>query len=615
LWLSFFVAIIVVYYAIDLPKLDLINKEFPRKSISITAKNKQNNEEITLTKYGNMYGDYIEFHQLPQNLINAVIATEDRRYFQHQGVDYIGILRAAFNNIVSKKIVEGGSTITQQLAKNIYLSSERSFKRKIQEILLSIWLERKYSKEDIFAFYLNKVYFGSGNYGVDSAARFYFDKPVTEVNLYEAAMLAGLLKAPSKYSPTSNPKLAENRTNQILINMKNAGYIDLEDIQNIDNNIFLNQHGRGILKNRYFTDWVINNINRYNVNFKDSNNNIKIITTLDPALQNIAETLLKKYIDNYGEKYNFSQGAMIAMSAEGEILAMVGGYDYSVSQFNRATNAYRSPGSLFKIFVYIAAFEFGKKPTDIYLDQPIKIKNWIPQNYNDKDYGEITLAKSLIHSVNRIAISLTQEIGIKNVINIAKDLGITSDINHDLTSILGSSSVSLLEIVHAYAHLANHGNKVNIRAVNYIYDDNDNIQYAYNKKDNNYANSNIISSHVIANMNNILHQVITIGTGKKANFSGQYFAGKTGTSQDFRDAWFVGYNSDIVVGIWLGNDDNSPTNKLTGGFIPAMLWGDFMQIAILDESYQKELPKTARQVERYRNKEKESLLERFLRFF
>lgn len=569
------VLLIIIYYSYDLPDVQVLMEQDRRPMVTINASSTYGSDQSSrvLTKYGDMYGDYIDASELPEHLVQSVIATEDRRFFNHSGVDYIGLIRAFYYNIKAKRIVQGGSTITQQLAKNVFLSSERTIKRKVQELLLAFWLEKFYSKNEILTFYLNRVYFGGGNYGIDAASRFYFDKSVKDISIGEAAIITGLLKAPSRYSPISSMKKTQERANQVLINMYNAGYLTEDQlIKENQKPVLISKSGRGVLRNPYFADWVMNSLSGYVGN---TNRDMVIESTLDPYLQQIAEMLLDKYLKNDGKARNVSQGALVAMKPDGKILAMVGGRKYSNSQFNRATNAYRQGGSAFKFFLYLAAFEHGKRPDTVYEDRKITIREWSPKNYNNKTYGAVTLETAFAESINRVAVLLAKEIGIQPVIQTALDLGITSELNEDLSLVLGTASVNLLEMVQAYAHIANNGMYVEAYGIKEVRDNNDNIIYKHHQE----SPFRVVSSQAVAKMNRVMMEVLNKGTGRNAAI-GRPVAGKTGTSQDSRDAWFIGYTPEIVVGVWLGNDNNEPMNHVTGGGMPAKIWNDFMTIAL-----------------------------------
>lgn len=581
--------VMIAYFAIGLPDVNKLNEEFRSPNITILDKNGD-----PIANIGSLYGDYANYWHFPKNLVNSVTSTEDRRFFEHVGIDPMGLLRAAVTNYRAGRVVQGGSTITQQLAKVVFLTPDRTFKRKIQEVMLAFYLESKFSKEEILTMYLNRIYFGSGNYGVDAASRSYFGKPVTNINLHESAMLAGLIKAPSRYSPLNNPKLAKERTEQVLQLMVDNKAIKEKDIlANRAESGFIPTRRAVQLRYPYFVDWIKEQLPDY-TDMRDKGGEIIVSTTIDPKMQDAAESILKKQLDSEGESHHVSQGAIVALSPDGQVLAMVGGKSYAQSQFNRVTQAMRQPGSAFKPLIYLTVMENGYKPDDLMVDEPIRIKGWRPDNWNNKFEGEVTLRDALARSINTVAIKLARQVGMRKVIATAQKLGITSPVNDDLSSALGTSEVTLLELTGAYAHLANFGNSVWVHGINEIKDHNGNIIY----KRESSGTSRVISEKSTAYMNDMLESVITSGTGKRAQV-GIPAAGKTGTSQNARDAWFIGYTSDIVAGVWLGNDDNKPMQSMGGGGMPASIWKQF--IIATNEGGGRELPKTTSDVEDGKN--------------
>lgn len=566
IWMGIGLMLTTLFYIHDLPDIKGLGNQERKQSITIVDQN-----GIVLAKYGDLFGDYLEYNELPRSLIDAVLATEDRRFFDHIGIDIIGILRAAYTNYRANRIVQGGSTITQQLAKILFLTPDRTFERKIQEVFLALWIEQYYSKEEILTIYLNRVYLGAGNYGVDAASRYYFGKPVTEVNLQEAAMIAGLLKAPSRYAPNRNPTLAKQRAHQVLLNMVSANFITLADILNEDYTPpKIIKAGRGALENLYFADWIMEQVPDYVANSKED---LTVVTTLNLEYQHMAEAAVQAKMADAQE-----QVAFVSLSPDGEVLAMVGGKDYRESQFNRAVAALRQPGSSFKLFVYLAALEHGLLPDDTRLDEPITIQEWQPRNYNDEYKGDVTLRHAFAKSINTISVSLAQEVGIGNVIQQARKMGISSDIERNLSIALGSSAVSLIEMVGSYAHLANNGNAVWVHGIKEIHGKDNNILYKRAEPEP----IRVVSEKATVRMNDLMMAVLNGGTGRVANMN-RPAAGKTGTSQDFRDAWFIGFTPDMVAGVWVGNDDNSPMEtKTTGGGTPARIWRRYMEASHKD---------------------------------
>ncbi len=565
IWLAFFAGLALFYYFQGLPSLSDLETQNGKQIVQIDYSNGER-----ITNRGEIYSSEVKYYELPHSLINAVIATEDRRFFSHHGIDCWGILRAYLVNRKAGKIVQGGSTITQQLAKLLFLKPERNFKRKIQEAMLALQLERRFTKEQILTFYLNRAYFGSGSYGVGNAAKYYFNKNVSELNLNESAMLAGLLKAPSKFSPKNNQDLAESRADVVISSMINAGFLDeknlSEIVQEVDYKI---DHAQRL----YFADFVYDQFPEF-LEKKDLEEPIiKLTTTLDEGIQEKLENILDKFVEENSQKIANSQIAVVVMKKDGAVLAMSGGKDYQQSQYNRAVYARRQAGSAFKTFVYLAAFEKGFKADDFLEDRKINVGAWVPENYEGHYLGKVTLQNAFANSLNSVSIQLAQKVGGAAVASIARKCGIVSPIDkNDLTIALGTTEVSLLELVSAYATIANSGEAVIPYSILQVKNGEGKLLY----KRFSSGLGKIISEESQENMKKILREVVVSGTGKAANVSGNIY-GKTGTSQNFRDAWFIGFNNDYVVGVWIGNDDNSSTNKITGGSLPASLFAEIMK--------------------------------------
>lgn len=565
-WIAVLGFIVFSYYYHDLPDSSKIQNVKSKKIIEILY---ENNAKITTI--GDNYNDQVNYSQIPQNLINAVIATEDRSFFNHGGFDVGGVFRAFLKNVKSGRIVQGGSTITQQLAKILYFDSRKTIKRKIQELLLAIKLEKIFSKEQILTLYLNRAYFGSGNYGVASASKHYFNKNVWDLNLNQSAMLAGLLKAPSKLSPSNNRDLAEARASQVIVNMKNAGYLnDNPDIHKVSQKI---NYKTDKMQKLYFANYVAEKFSDFLSDYQNNQDYFIIKTTLDYDLQNIAEDVVDKYVDQYQGKIGKSQISLIIMDKNGAIKAMIGGKDYQKSQFNRAVNANRQIGSIFKTFIYLQAFSEGYKEDDIFEDQPIQIGSWAPNNYNNKYYGEVTLKEAFSKSLNSVAIQLFQNINQKEMIKRSRKMGIFTDIDkYDPTISLGTIQSNLLDLVKSFTVIANDGMAVIPHYIQEIRNKDHKILYQRYSSGLGY----IIDQDIIHKLKNILRNVVENGTGRRANVhSGIY--GKTGTTQNYQDAWFVGFDSNNIIGVWIGNDDNSPTNKITGGSLPAQIFADIIK--------------------------------------
>lgn len=548
------------YYYQDLPNIEDLEKQDAGKQV--VEVNFSNSENIA--NFGDLYHNEVRFFELPQNLINAIVATEDRKFFTHGGVDPFAIIRASYVNHRAGRIVQGGSTITQQLAKLLFLSPERTFKRKIQEVILAIKLEKRLTKEQILTTYLNRAYFGAGNYGITSAAKFYFGKEVSQLNLKESALLAGLLKAPSKLSPKNSQENALDRTNVVLSNMIDAGYLDDGDLNELDKDIYYKTNRAQRL---YFADYVNEQYADY-LEKSDQKKTLTITTTLDKYVQERLEAAVNKFSDDNAKRLQKSQISVVVMEKTGAIVGMIGGKDYQKSQYNRAVYAKRQAGSAFKTFVYLAAFEAGMAPDDKIEDKKINIGTWLPDNYDGKYFGEVTLKEGFAKSLNSVSIQLAQKVGTKEIAKLARKLGISSEIKaNDLTISLGTTEVSLLELTTAYASIANDTKPVIPYSVLSIEDSERNILYQAESSEFDEITSTSSQKYI----REILRAVIEDGTGKKADFSSSIY-GKTGTSQDFRDAWFLGFDDRYIVGVWIGNDDNSPTANIVGGSLPAELF-------------------------------------------
>jgi penicillin-binding protein 1A len=567
LWGVITLAGIVGWFALTLPSISDLATAGRRPSVTLLGA-----DGALIATYGDLFGEALALKELPAYLPQAVIATEDRRFYHHFGVDPVGLIRAGYVNFRAGHVVQGGSTITQQLAKNLFLTPERTLPRKIQEALLALWLEHKFTKDQLLEIYLNRVYLGAGTYGVDAAAHRYFDKSARQVTLYEAAVIAGLLKAPTRFSPARDREQAAKRTEQVLANMVDAGYLTPAQVKVAQQErAQLAVAGRARPGTRYFADWVYEQTASY---VDASGRDLVVVTTLDAKLQAAAEAAILATLSKEGEKAEVEQGALIAMSPDGAVRAMVGGRDYGESQFNRATQAMRQPGSAFKPFVYLAALEHGMSPYDHFADQPIRIGNWQPHNYEGTYRGDITAADALAHSVNTVAAQVFQRAGVDDVINAAHRLGITSDLSRDASLALGTSEVTLLDLTTAYCAFASGGRGALPYAIAEIRGKDGAVLY---KRDGD-GGGRIISPQIVGEMNQMLAGVISRGTGRSAALD-RPAAGKTGTTQDFRDAWFIGYTADLVAGVWLGNDDNTPMNHVTGGSMPAKTWRAFMLVA------------------------------------
>jgi 1A family penicillin-binding protein len=512
---------------------------------------------------------------LPPHLAQAIIAIEDRRFYQHNGVDFRGILRAGWRNSQAGGAREGGSTITQQLARLMFLSPERTLRRKVQEALLALWLESQLSKEDILLRYLNTAYFGAGAYGVDAAARRYFGKKAGELSLAEAAMLAGLVRAPSQLAPTRNFGGAKERQEIVLQTMVETNAITAAEAETARaQSVNLRTPPETPPGSNYFVDMVAGDVRRL---FGSSTGDLTLRTTLNLELQRLAEGVIERRLESEGAKKNVSQAALVALGRDGAVLAMVGGRDYEASQFNRATQAKRQAGSSFKLFVYMTALQRGYTPQSVVVDRPTQIGEWEPQNYSGGFRGSMTLRNAFAHSVNTIAVQLADEVGIPAVIDTAKRMGIQSVLPAVPSLALGSAEVTLMEMTRAFGAVAASVQSIEPYSIRSVAGGSQ--QALYTKP----AAGAEVSGQLGASramMIDLLQTVVSDGTGKAARIPNVPIGGKTGTTQEYRDAWFIGFTPDITVGVWAGNDDNTPTNRVTGGDLPANIWRDFVGRAL-----------------------------------
>jgi penicillin-binding protein 1A len=525
-----------------------------------------------LATRGEMHGATVTLKELPAYLPRAFIAIEDRRFYSHYGIDPVGLVRAALANVMRRGVAQGGSTITQQLAKNLFLTQQRTLWRKLQEAVLALWLERKFSKTEILELYLNRVYFGAGAYGVDAAAQRYFGKPAKHVMVTEAAMLAGLVRSPSRLAPSRNPKGAARRAQVVIAAMTEQGFIT-ETMATAARALparAVKVAGTGTVN--YVADWIMDVLDDL-VGHVDED--IVVETAIDPVLQAAAEKALVDELAGKGAKLAVEQGAIVAMTPDGAVRTLVGGKSYAESQFNRAIAARRQPGSAFKPFVYLTALEAGLTPDSVREDKPIAVRGWRPENYAREYYGPVTLTQALALSLNTVSVRLTYELGPGAVARTAYRLGIASKLEANPSLALGTSEVSVLELVAAYAPFANGGSAIAPYVVERVRTAAGKTLYVRARADM----GRLIEPQHVAMMNAMLRETLRIGTAQKAQLPGWPAAGKTGTSQDFRDAWFVGYTAHLITGVWLGNDDSSPTKKATGGGLPVEIWSRVMKAA------------------------------------
>jgi penicillin-binding protein 1A len=557
----------IAYYGMQLPHASswAIPQRSPNvKIVSVDGK--------LLANRGVSGGEAMRLEEMSPYIPMAVIAIEDRRFKSHFGVDPLGIARAMFANLAAGRLVQGGSTLTQQLAKNLFLEPKRDLERKVQEAILAIWLEQKYSKDEILELYLNRVYFGSGAYGVDAASRRYFSKSARDVNLAEAALLAGLLKAPSRLSPANDKEAAEERAQIVLGTMLRAGFVTDSETATALTMEASKAKRFWSGPEHYVADMVMKELALIGIPLTGD---VFVDTTIDLSLEKAAGALIRDAIRDKGSALDVSQGALVSIDGTGAIRALVGGVEYADSQFNRAVDAKRQPGSAFKPIVYLAAIEAGNTPETVRVDRPVKIGNWTPENYDKKYRGPVTLSEALSQSLNTIAVQMVSEIGHKSVADMAARLGIRSKMAKNASIALGTSEVSLLELTSAYAPFSNGGYLAEPFLIKRVTSMDGEVLYERGAS----ATPKILDSRETGMMNEMLMRTVDEGTGKAAKMAGWQVAGKTGTTQNFRDALFVGYTANLITGVWFGNDDGSPTKKITGGGLPAQTFAEFMQAA------------------------------------
>ncbi len=530
-------------------------------------------------KRGIRQDDAIPLEDIPPHMIKAVLATEDARFFDHFGVDLIGTSRAILHNARSDSGVQGGSSLTQQVAKNLFLSPERSIRRKVHEAFLSMWIEARLSKEEILKLYLDRSYLGGGNYGVEAASQYYFGKSIRDVTVSEAAMLAGLFKAPTKYAPHANIENARGRANVVLYRMLDEHFITQGEL------LQARRQPATVIEQKVTDspDWYMDWAYRETVALLDARPEnrdyvVEVKTTIDMKLQTAAQKVINAEIAANGATLNFSQGAAVTMSPDGAIRSIVGGKDYEESQFNRATDAERQSGSSFKPFVYLAALLSGYTPADSVVDGPVAVGNWAPRNYSGKYAGRTTLSNALAHSYNSVPVKLMIDIGRKKIIDTAHLVGIKGELETWAPMVLGTSALSLLDLTTGYATFAGGGKLATPYSVLEIKRANGDIIYA-RSQDGDLMPRQVIPEDKIAELNSMLGAVVRSGTGRRADLGFAPQGGKTGTNQSYRDAWYVGFTAHHVTGVWVGNDDFTPMNRVTGGMIPAPMWKSIMMVA------------------------------------
>ena len=569
-WLTTFAVVgaiagagVVYYYWMQMPPVTTWAVPERPANIRVVAADGQ-----LISNRGKSGGEAVSLQELPAYVPAAFVAIEDRRFYQHFGIDVVGLASVAVESVKAGGVTRGASTITQQVAKNLFLTPDQTLGRKVQEALLAVWLEHNYSKDQILELYLNRVNFGHEKYGIEAAAQFYFGKSARNISLSEAAMLAGSLQAPSRLNPKGNQQLIEARQKLVLQAMAKEGYISPAEAKaaTIDPGQIVRTKVAG--SESYVADWVEGLVTAYIGDIKED---VVVYTTINWDLQKEAEFLVKEAVTEQGPKYHFTQGALVALDADGAVRAVVGGADYATSQYNRAVTSRRQPGSTFKPFVYMAAMEKGFTPDTLAEDAPININGWEPENSDGKYMGQITLRQALAFSRNTVAAQLAWNVGPDKVVEAAQRMGISSPLMAVPSIALGTQEVSLLELTAGYAPFANGGNGVIANVVTRIETADGKVLYDAVPA----GPGQVVSPMVVGEMNDMLSTALDIGTGKHAHLSGWQIGGKTGTSQKARDALFVGYTSRMVTGVWLGNDDDEPTS-LAGGTVPTQIWSDFM---------------------------------------
>jgi penicillin-binding protein 1A len=531
-------------------------------------------DDAIIGRRGMFLDDSVPLDELPPFLIQATLATEDRRFFDHFGIDVIGTLRAIVTNARAGGVVQGGSSLSQQLAKNLFLSNERTLERKVKEAYLALWLEANLSKREILKLYLDRAYMGGGTHGVAAASEFYFGKSVKNLSLAEAAMLAGLYKAPTKYAPHVNLAAARARASQVLTNLVDAGFMTEGQVAPARRNPATPIATRQNTAPDWYLDWAFEEVKKI---APKGERTILVRTTLDPAIQKASEQAVEASLRLRGQDFRVSQGAVVVQDISGAVRAMVGGRDYGESVFNRAVGALRQPGSSFKPFVYATAFMNGYRLDSVVADAPITIGNWSPRNYGRSYAGSVTLATALAKSINTIPVRLAQALGRDKIVATAHKLGINTELKITRALPLGVAEVTAIDMAGAYSAFPNGGIKSTPYAIDQITTRAGAILYDHAR--NAPKPEQVLPPDVAAQMNNALVQVVEAGTGGRARLDGFRVGGKTGTTQAYRDAWFVGFTGYYTAAVWFGNDDYTSTNNMTGGSLPAMTWHEIMVAA------------------------------------
>ncbi|WP_017505613.1 transglycosylase domain-containing protein [Brevundimonas vesicularis] len=566
-WGLIFLVVFFAVFARGLPDTSSLYQVDRQPSITYLDRN-----GALIATRGTQMAPPADLDALPDYVPAAFIAIEDRRFYRHPGFDPIGMMRAMATNVRAGRVVQGGSTLTQQLAKNLFLTPDQNLRRKVQELMLAVWLEMKFSKKEILALYLNRVYFGAGAYGIEAASQRYFDKSAKNLTVGEAALLAGLLKAPSRYSPVSESERAAARATVVLNEMEEAGVITAAQREQAVTQPVIVSRTLATQHAQYFIDWLDKSIRSL---VGEPTEDMVVETTLDLTLQTAAERSVRRILDRDAGK-GVQQAALVALDGDGRVRAMIGGSSYADSQFNRAVDAKRQAGSAFKPFVYLAAVEAGYTPQTPVVDQPITIGNWSPRNYSGTFSGNMTLAQAVAQSTNTVAAYVADQVGRDSVARAARRLGIESRIGLEPAMALGAVEVSPIEMATAYDAFANGGRRVDAYGISRIRTPQGRVIYQRQSGQNGQA----INNPSLYYMNQMLRGVVTSGSGRSAAISGRDLAGKTGTTSDYKDAWFVGYTGGFVTAVWVGKDDNTAMRGVTGGSSPAAIWKGFMEAAL-----------------------------------
>ena len=570
--LNMAVAGAMVLLALALPAFEATRVDWrSRGDFAVTFLDRYGNE---IGKRGIKLDNSVELEEMPDHLVKAVLATEDRRFFFHFGIDVVGTARALIENLRANAVVQGGSSISQQLAKNIFLSNERTIERKIKEAFIALWLEANLTKREILKLYLDRAYMGGGTFGVEAASEFYYDKSVKDVDLAEAALLAGLFKAPTRFAPHINLPAARGRANEVLTNMVQAGFLTEGQV------IGARRRPADVVENAgasaspdYFLDWAFEQVKKFDA---VGERVLTVRTTIDIGLQQAAEEAIESSLLQFGDTYRVRQAALAAMEPDGAVRAMVGGRDYGQSQFNRATGALRQPGSSFKPYVYATAMMNGFNPQSVVRDAPICIGDWCPRNYSGRYRGAVTLTTALVKSINTIPVRLAQAIGRDKIVKVARAMGLTSELRITRSLPLGASEVTVLDMASGYSVFANGGYRAKPYAFTQIIGPRGEVLFDHRDV---AEPEQVLDNDTVAAMNEILVQIPEWGTGRRAKLDEIRTAGKTGTTSAYRDAWFIGFTGNYTAAVWFGNDNYAPMRRLTGGRLPAQTWKQFMTYA------------------------------------